>query len=626
MAKINKPKVQAIVPRVKAGPDIDKIVISILFVLSGLFYVNTLNHDFVLDDALAIELNENVTQGFSGIIDIIKGGYRENNFGGKLYRPVSLIQFATEWAVSPRNPFIHHFFNVFWFACCVVLIYIVVRQWFNDKNILLPLSIAALFAVHPIHTEVVANIKSRDEIMSVFFIMGSFVCWNRYLSKHKPIFFALALASYFLGLLSKESAVTMFPVFGLIAWFIYHETFLKSVIKALIFVIPVCIIFIIRYAIFGSSPAIPVDIMDNPIVSASDSVIHLATSLFILGKYFLLQIFPWPLSSDYSYQVIPLKGFSDLRVWVSLIIYLGLIVLAIVGLKNRRFVSMCMLAYLMAISLYSQIPVVIGTMFAERLAFLPSFWLLSGILFLLLEVIKADVETPFKHISELSIRTKISVAVITVIVTIFGFSTIMRNLDWKNNLSLFTSDSNTYPQSVRLHNGAAEQLVKASSAPGLSQKEMDELMLKAENHCQEILKIRPVATAYLTLGNIRLKQSRYEEAVLFYDKVNDLKDLVDVNKALAFREIGRNAGEKEQNFTKASEFLNKSLLLNNNDAETWFLMGVLYGVQNDHQKAAENFEKAFTIKPGPEYAKYLVTAYKNLGNTAKVDEYQKYIK
>lgn len=136
------------------------------------------------------------------------------------------------------------------------------------------------------------------------------------------------------------------------------------------------------------------------------------------------------------------------------------------------------------------------------------------------------------------------------------------------------------------------------------------------------MKIRPVATAFLTLGNIRMKQKKYEESIAYYDQVNDLKNIVDRNKALAYRELGRQAGEKEQNIVKSQDMLTKSLALNEGDAETWYLMGVSYGVSGNHQKAAENFEKSYQINPTPQYAKNVMAAYQYLGNQQKVAQYQ----
>ena len=65
--------------------------------------------------------------------------------------------------------------------------------------------------------------------------------------------------------------------------------------------------------------------MDNPIVGAEGILQKLATSLVILGKYAYLLFVPYPLSSDYSYSVIPLGHFSDIKVIMSIIVHISLI-------------------------------------------------------------------------------------------------------------------------------------------------------------------------------------------------------------------------------------------------------------------------------------------------------------
>ena len=627
---MKKPKqeIKSVKQIVENHPKSNKTVLIIgagLFLISFLVYFNTLGHGFVLDDPLAIELNKNVTSGVSGIDDILKGGYRENNFGGQLYRPVSLIQFAIEWQISPNDPAIHHFFSVFWYALSVVLMFLVLSGWFNGYSILFPFAIALLFALHPIHTEVVANIKSRDEIMSLFFILASFYTYQKYIIGQGKTWVMLSMALYFLALLSKESAVTMFPVFGMISWWFGRKNIRQSVVDGILFVIPVLILLAIRASIFGGQSAPATDIMDNPIVSAQGWGERLPTAMIILWKYIALQLFPHPLASDYSYLVIPVTGFGNMMVWISIIIHVLLALVFFKVLKSRNPISFFILAYMLSISLFSQIPLVIGTMFGERLAYLASFWFVGGVIYIIsLRLIK-DGHAEENDIKAVFSKNTLFAGFILTIGLLMTYKTILRNGDWKDNYTLFIKDSETHPQSVRLHNGAADQLVKASQNASLSTQEISALQDKAEQHCNAIMKIRPVPTAYLTLGNIRLNQKRYEESIKYYDQVNDLKAIVDQNKALAYREIGRQAGEKEKNIVKSQDMLNRSLQLNDQDAETWYLMGVSYGVSGNHQKAAENFEKAFQLKPGPDYARNVITAYQYLGNQVKVQEYQKYL-
>ncbi len=579
-----------------------------LIVITFLLYANTFGHGFVLDDPLSIGLNKNVTSGFDGIWNIITGSYRDNNFGGQFYRPISLVLFAIEWKIAPNNPFIHHFFNVFWYALSVVLVYESFKNWLTDTSFIIPLFIALLFAVHPIHTEVVANIKSRDEIMTLFFLLTSFITWHRYMMGGKNKWLIYSIVLYLFTLLSKESGITMFPVFGMLSYWVYKQSFKKALQQGIWFVVPVLIIFGIRWMLFSGQAPPAISIMDNPIVGAEGILQKLATSFVILGKYAYLLFIPHPLSSDYSYSVIPMGNFTDVKVIMSIIVHISLMVYAIMMTNSRDFIALCIWSYFLAIALFSQIPMTIGTMFGERLVYLASLWWVGG---LVVAVGGSRIRQHSKILSAFGI----------LIAIIFSVLTFERNKVWKDNLTLFTTDAATYPNSVRLNNGAAESTVQFADLP---ENEGRKFVLydKAEAYCNQILQIKPVPTAYLTLGNIRLKQGRYEEAIKFYDQVNDLNNIVDTNKALTFREWGRYAGEKEQNLEKSMQLLNQSLALNSDDAETWFVLGVCYGVLGDHGTAAQKFEKAYTLNPIPEYAKNAYQAYQRAGNEVQANKFQ----
>lgn len=69
------------------------------------------------------------------------------------------------------------------------------------------------FALHPIHTEVVGNIKGRDEIMAAMGSIGGL--WLMLLSIKESKFWpyaGFAAVVFFLGLLSKENVITMLAV------------------------------------------------------------------------------------------------------------------------------------------------------------------------------------------------------------------------------------------------------------------------------------------------------------------------------------------------------------------------------------------------------------------------------
>ena len=138
--------------------------------LAFALYANTLNHDYVLDDKAIITQNTFTQKGFSGIFDHLTHSYWYgiNNKDAGNYRPMSGISFSIENALFGNNPTMGHLLNILFYALLCMVLY----HWLRTLQLMdqrwLMLSII-LFAAHPIHTEVVANIKSRDEIYALLF-------------------------------------------------------------------------------------------------------------------------------------------------------------------------------------------------------------------------------------------------------------------------------------------------------------------------------------------------------------------------------------------------------------------------------------------------------------------------
>ena len=63
-----------------------------------------------------------------------------------------------------------------------------------------------------------------------------------------------------------------------------------------------------------------------------------ATQIYILLKYFLLQVFPYPLASDYSFKTIPFRHFSSPEVIASILLHLGMVVTLIYSIIKKRLI------------------------------------------------------------------------------------------------------------------------------------------------------------------------------------------------------------------------------------------------------------------------------------------------
>lgn len=214
----------------------------VLGALAFLLYANTLGHAYVLDDDLALRLHKYVPEGINAIGKIFTAPYRDGCFGGCLYRPIPLSLFAIEWQIAPNSAALNHFMNVAWFAATGMLLFGTLRRLMPGYSPLLALCAALLFLVHPVHTEVVANVKSRDEILCFFFILLSINWFSRTLpvaglkGRYTTPYTILSIFAFLCALLSKESALTALPVFPLLAYFFLWQILGSIPAEQLVFV------------------------------------------------------------------------------------------------------------------------------------------------------------------------------------------------------------------------------------------------------------------------------------------------------------------------------------------------------------------------------------------------------
>ena len=179
--------------------------IAILLLISFGFYFNTILHDYALDDVIVITKNKFTLLGFSGIVDLLTkdtfDGYTtvKDLVAGGRYRPLSVVTFALEIGFFGQNhPAISHFVNVLLYCSIVLMLFLFLDKFLFSKNSLLSFLSTLIFAVHPIHTEVVANIKSRDELMALLLTLISLYLFFTYLlnrKRKKYLIFILATTS-----------------------------------------------------------------------------------------------------------------------------------------------------------------------------------------------------------------------------------------------------------------------------------------------------------------------------------------------------------------------------------------------------------------------------------------------
>ncbi|HPQ20242.1 MAG TPA: tetratricopeptide repeat protein [Saprospiraceae bacterium] len=605
----------------------------ILFAFSFLLYANTLNHEYTQDDAIVITQNEFTNQGISGIPKILgndtflgffKSEEKLNLVSGGRYRPLSLILFSVEVQLFGLNPFYGHLINVILYALLVLMIFkslnlvLNYAQLYDDAtNKSLSFLIALAYSAHPVHTEVVANIKGGDEILAMLFSMISFYYSWKFLISSKTKDVLVALFALFLGLLSKENSISFVFIIPMSMLLFSDFSFKKITRKASLLLIPAVAFVLIRMNIVKSALSeVPNELMNNPFLKiVNGQYIHynfsekLASIIYTFGEYLRLLLFPHTLTHDYYPMQVGLKSWGNPEVILTIMVIATLLYLVFSKRKKWPLFTFSILYFAASIFLMSNLMFPVGTNMNERFLFMPSlgFSILTVLGFYKLYT-KGNKNA--------------TIAIFTILIILYSAKTISRNRVWHDDYTLFTTDVEVSTNSAKCQNAAGGAILDKMDKN--DQNIINSESLRAEGHLKKAVEIHPnYAAAHLLLGNALLYQGKHQEAIIEYETTLQLQPSnrdASSNLALAYRDYGKYLGEKKSDFSGAQNMLLKSYAMNPDDAETVRLLGVAYGVQNNHNKAVEYFEKLVKMQPNSQGAyKNLRNAYMGLGDEVNVN-------
>lgn len=459
----------------------------ILIVIGLVFYANTYDHGYVIDDDGVIANNVWVHEGVKGVWKILSnnsfaGAYikvaTKEPFSGGRYRPLSVAFFAVEYNIFGDSPHAMHLVNL-----CFYILLLLTLFYFLDEFLCkdmpsgsdIAFIAALLFAIHPIHTEVVNYLKSLDDIMSLLFTLCTFIFSLRYLElkemiRDNPVFtvtnpsslwrmlfyFFLGLFCYFLSLLSKEYGITFIVLLPLLFYLKGHKKFL---INTFPYAFVLLIYMLIRqHALSGWEKGAGAfqDTFFNAYLLATP-VQAIATKIYIVGKYLFMLLFPYPLSCDYGYYQITYRDFSDGIVWLSLLVNLAIIVWGGILFFKKDILSFPIIFYCTVIAIVSNFAFSIGAIIAERFDFQASLGF---------TVILAWAILNLAGNLTLKARRIVIVSFLSFLTLISGAEVMTRNRVWKDDFRLYTTDINTCPNSEFLTSNAGfEYMEMAASMP-----------------------------------------------------------------------------------------------------------------------------------------------------------------
>ncbi|MGB0806160.1 MAG: tetratricopeptide repeat protein [Salibacteraceae bacterium] len=514
----------------------------ILLVFGFLLYVNTIKFDYVLDDKIVIVANQITKQGFGGAWDHFfydsMDGFWAEQYGvsvedlnketlvaGGRYRPFSLFTYAIEWEFFGEKPGISHFINALLYGFTGWVLFVILLELFPTRKEDVWKSVAFLstviFLSHPLHVEVVANIKSRDEILSLLFGLWSLKFVLDYSKSTNTKELIKASALLFLSLLSKETTIA-FVAMGPLMLYFFEKGNRSTWIAAFVSLFLAGLLYtVIRFGVLGSvdTPMVT-ELMNNPFLNATEGE-RLATIFLILTAYVKLLFLPFPLTHDYYPYHLPfLPEDMNYANWGSVPALIGALIIAVLlvvilkGFKSKNLLAFGALFFLGTSILISNLFFPIGVFMNERFMYVPSIIVSVLIANLLIKVLPAKLNLDNSRMGVIGVLT---------IAGIFSTLSINRSFAWENDESLALTDVQISLGSAKVKMAAADALLQ--EIPFVkNEAKKQELINEAYQYLSESLEIYPEYFPPLDLlGRLYFESRNYTESIKFYSYCVDRK-------------------------------------------------------------------------------------------------------
>jgi tetratricopeptide (TPR) repeat protein len=424
-------------------------------------FAGTLGHGFALDDSTEVVRNEQIRSLGNVPWMFSAGAWEGAGETAPIYRPLTTLTYALNYAAAggldPRG---FHLVNVLLHGAVSLLVLALALK------VGLPLAASAagalLFALHPIHVEVVANVAGRKDALAAMFVLLAVLAHAAAL-RRSDLAWAVVLPplAFAAALLSKENGVTAFGAF--VAWDLLFGREAWSRRRGRLLALYGAYAAVLglylwaRVAAVGSLgvPLAMIPFLENPLPHVAIAP-RLLTAVAVLGKGLALLVLPRTLSPDYSYDAIPLvESPLDPRFLASFAAIAALLWAAARLWRRWPVVTFAVLWYGATVFPTSNLLLPVGTIFGERLLYLPSvgFGLLAGAL---LGRLLADHRTAVRRVAA---GAAAAVAVLLSVRSVAYASV------WADEVSLFSEAVGAVPGSAKAHELLGAALMEVGRVP-----------------------------------------------------------------------------------------------------------------------------------------------------------------
>lgn len=607
----------------------------VVFFFAVACFVNSYQGDFVFDDSEAI-LSNNDLKPETPLSDLFVhdfwGSKLDSKTSHKSYRPLTVLTFRWNYFLSGGPyPMSFHVVNIILHGLVSVLMLavfsLVLAGYHNDRDgrplfgaPKASLSCAILFAIHPIHTESVAGIVGRADLLCALLFILSFLCYVRSCcqdtvsrpsaSLHCPDTFSMAwfcLSVVFCGLsvLCKEQGITVIGICSAYDIIVIcqvdvirllrlkkstenqnqeaspsvtkqrpsGEWFKSLCVRHLFLLITGAAILVTRWRVMGSAPPV-FQVFDNPHSFVNSTLLRTLNYNYLYALNCWILVNPWWLCFDWSMGSVPtIDSVSDPRIlavfvlWVVLAFFLYSACVGPIGQQQRQLtmaLALLIVPFLPASNLFFRV----GFVIAERVLYLST----AGFCILIVMGI-CKLQQKFT-----SMNTRYC---LFFLVVVFMIRSIQRSNDWNTEMSLFTAGAKTCPLNAKVH----YNIGKLNSDLGNIEKAISKYRLA--------ISLNPeYDQAMNNLGNLLKDQGKNEEAEQLLRKAVEIRP----DFAAAWMNLGivqaalKKLKEAEQSYHEALRHRRKY-------PDCYYNLGNLYLDMGQHQMALNAWRNATLLKP-----------------------------
>lgn len=537
-------------------------------------YLSGLNGDLVFDDVNLIKKDPFYLTESNPLQCWNRSFWKVEKTQG-LYRPLTLFSYWLDIRVysifankeTGLFPPGFRITNLILHLLVILLIYkLALRLRFGKATAFIA---ALIYALHPIHVEAVTPAFGRGELLCALFLLAGLLLHTY---REQSLWYVIGAGfCYMFSFMSKENGAAFLPICFLMELYLTplaelkeKKTALKKLSPFAIYVVVAGGVFCMRKAVFGTwLPAQKVfDPSIDNVIALSTPLLRIVAAVRIQGIALVKFFWPSVLSYDYSYaEILPSETIWDPYACLTLISFMALPGICIY-LKPKYWKKILFLffAYVLAILPAGNFIVPGGTIFAERLQYLPSVFLCMFTAWLFLRISR---KIPYQA----------SFVILILTCGALFARTFKRTLDWQNEMILCSTGPYTAPNNLKVWNNVSVQF-----------------------------------------ANIK----QYQSAIAATDKALEIKPNYAtgyVNKGAYYRMLGDRR--------KAKEEIRKGLKISINHLYGNYLIGLIYAEEGYPEKAKlvwERILKHYPRDPRVKHALKLFNEGKWSKRTSKVEE------